>query len=203
MSTIELTKTQFTTLIPVNYAKTIASFGVFTSPKDMTPALQQVKVVFDATRITVLATDRYVAAKASYAYDGDGTEGTIYLSPVAIKYIAGIKAHQHFMHNNVKITVDDGNLTLSYLGATYTERMFAGNYPEIERMIDEHKSGPINKVSLKIELLTKLSKVVNTSGDKAGIWEFTTGEAIGSRPGPLLATQAGVAVLIQPNLIKP
>jgi hypothetical protein len=202
MSTItsELsTTTELAVILPLNYAKTIASFGVFASAKDMTQALQQVKVVFDATGITVLATDRYTAAKAYYAYDGDGTEGTIYLDPTAVKYIAGIKAKAGL----VEFKLADGRLTITDYTTSYTGGMFTGNYPSIERMIDEHKSGPINKVSLKIELLTKLSKVVNTNGNKAEIWEFTPGEAIGSKPGPLLATQAGVAVLIQPNLIKP
>jgi len=202
MSTItsELsTTTELAVILPLNYAKTIASFGVFASAKDMTQALQQVKVVFDATGITVLATDRYTAAKAYYAYDGDGTEGTIYLDPAAIKYITGIKSKAGL----VEFKLADGRLTMTDYTTSYTGGMFTGNYPTIEPMIDNHKSGPINKVSLKIELLTKLSKVVNTSGNKAEIWEFTPGEAVGSKPGPLLATQAGVAVIIQPNLIRP
>lgn len=197
MSTATLESTTSTTTelgirLPVSMAKAIASFGIFTGPKDVTPALQQVKVVFDTDSITIVATDRYVAAKATYAYDGDGTTGTIYLDPAAVKFIAGLKIKIGF----IAFDLMDGKLKITDFTNTYAGSMFTGKYPEVESMIDNFSAGSITQSTLKIDLLAKLGKVVNPSGDKADVWQFTAGV---DEYKPLMATQGAVKVIIQPN----
>jgi hypothetical protein len=179
-------------------AKTIASFAVFTDAKDAMPGLNMVSVEFGLTDITVLATDRYVAARGCYAYDGLDDAFTVYLNPAAIKFITAIKAKTGL----VQFTAEDGKLTITDFTSSYSEWIFTGKFPPIESLILNHKAGPIGEFTLKIDLVAKLAKVVNASGKKAEVWQFTTGEQIGNRPGPLLAKQAGVSVLIQPNLAK-
>ena len=185
------TTTELSTTLPVSMAKAIASFGIFTDAKSFTPSLQQVKVVFDTDSITVLATDRYVAAKATYAYDGDGTTGTIYLDPAAVKFIAGLKIKIGI----IAFDLMDGKLKITDFTNTYTGSMFTGEYPAIETMIDNHTAGSITQVTLKIDLLAKLGKVVNPSGDKADVWQFTAGV---DEYKPLMANQGAAKVLIQP-----
>jgi hypothetical protein len=202
MSTATLESTTSTTTelgitLPVPMAKAIASFGIFTGPKDVAPALQQVKVVFGTDSITVVATDRYVAAKATYAYDGDGTTGTIYLDPAAVKFITGLKIKIGI----IAFDLMDGKLKITDFTNTYVGSMFTGKYPEVEPLIDNWQAGSITQATLKIDLLTKLGKVVNPSGDKADVWQFTAGDdsANPNRPVPLMATQGAAKVIIQPN----
>ena len=194
-ATLESTTSTTTELgirLPVAMAKTIASFGIFTDAKSYTPSLQQVKVVFDTDSITVVATDRYVAAKATYAYDGDGTTGTIYLDPAAVKFITGLKIKIGF----IAFDLMDGKLKITDFTNTYNGSMFTGQYPAIESMIDNYAAGSITQATLKIDLLAKLGKVVNPSGDKADVWQFTAGV---DEYKPLMASQGAVKVLIQPN----
>ena len=199
MSTvIESTKTTNKVVIPLHMAKTIASFAVFTDTKDAMPGLNMVSVEFGLTDITVLATDRYVAARGCYAYDGLDDAFTVYLNPAAVKFINGIKAKTGL----VQFTAEDGKMTITDFTSSYSEWIFTGKFPPIEPLILNHKAGPIGEFTLKIDLVAKLAKLVNTSGKKAEVWQFTTGESINGRPGPLLAKQAGVSVLIQPNLAK-
>jgi hypothetical protein len=194
-ATLESTTSTTTELgirLPVAMAKTIASFGIFTDAKSYTPSLQQVKVVFDTDSITVVATDRYVAAKATYAYDGDGTTGTIYLDPAAAKFITGLKIKIGF----IAFDLMDGKLKITDFTNTYNGSMFTGQYPAVESMIDNYAAGSITQATLKIDLLAKLGKVVNPSGDKADVWQFTAGV---DEYKPLMASQGAVKVLIQPN----
>ena len=194
-ATLESTTSTTTELgirLPVAMAKTIASFGIFTDAKSYTPSLQQVKVVFDTDSITVVATDRYVAAKATYAYDGDGTTGTIYLDPAAVKFITGLKIKIGF----IAFDLMDGKLKITDFTNTYNGSMFTGQYPAIESMIDNYAAGSITQATLKIDLLAKLGKVVNPSGDKADVWQFTAGV---DEYKPLMASQGAVKVIIQPN----
>jgi hypothetical protein len=194
-ATLESTTSTTTELgirLPVAMAKTIASFGIFTDAKSYTPSLQQVKVVFDTDSITVAATDRYVAAKATYAYDGDGTTGTIYLDPAAVKFITGLKIKIGF----IAFDLMDGKLKITDFTNTYNGSMFTGQYPAIESMIDNYAAGSITQATLKIDLLAKLGKVVNPSGDKADVWQFTAGV---DEYKPLMASQGAVKVIIQPN----
>ena len=192
------TTTELSITLPVSMAKAIASFGIFTGPKDVTPALQQVKVVIDTDTITMVATDRYVAAKATYAYDGDGTTGTIYLDPAAVKFIAGLKIKIGI----IAFDLMDGKLKITDFTNTYVGSMFAGKYPEVEPLIDNWQAGSITQATLKIDLLAKLGKVVNPGGGKAEVWQFTAGDdsANPNRPVPVMATQANAKVIIQPNL---
>jgi hypothetical protein len=191
------TTTELSVSLPVSMAKAIASFGVFTDAKSYTPSLQQVKVVFGTDSITVVATDRYCAAKAVYTYDGDGTTGTIYLDPAAVKFIAGLKIKIGI----IGFDLMDGRLKITDFTNTYNGAMFTGQYPAIEPLIDNWQAGSITQAVLKIELLTKLGKVVNPSGDKADVWQFTAGNdsANPNRPVPLMATQGAAKVIIQPN----
>lgn len=191
------TTTELSISLPVSMAKAIASFGIFTDAKSFTPSLQQVKVVFDTDSITVLATDRYCAAKATYPYDGDGTTGTIYLDPAAVKFIAGLKIRIGI----IAFDLMDGKLKITDFTNTYNGSMFTGQYPAIEPLIDNWQAGSITEATLKIDLLTKLGKVVNPSGDKADVWQFTAGDntANPNRPVPLMATQGRAKVIIQPN----
>ena len=190
------TTTELSISLPVSMAKAIASFGIFTGPKDVAPSLQQVKVVFDTDSITVVATDRYVAAKATYAYDGDGTTGTIYLDPAAVKFIAGLKIKIGI----IAFDLMDGKLKITDFTNTYVGSMFTGQYPAVESMIDNYAAGSITQATLKIDLLAKLGKVVNPSGDKADVWQFTAGV---DEYKPLMASQGAAKVIIQPNRITP
>jgi hypothetical protein len=191
-ATLESTTTELSISLPVSMAKAIASFGIFTGPKDVAPSLQQVKVVFDTDSITVVATDRYVAAKATYAYDGDGTTGTIYLDPAAVKFIAGLKIKIGI----IAFDLMDGKLKITDFTNTYNGSMFTGQYPAVESMIDNYAAGSITQATLKIDLLAKLGKVVNPSGDKADVWQFTAGV---DEYKPLMASQGAAKVIIQPN----
>jgi DNA polymerase III sliding clamp (beta) subunit (PCNA family) len=189
-------------VVPLSLAKAIASFSVFTDTKSVVPSLQQVKVWIGSSELEVIATDRYVAAKGVYSFEtGVGAQGAIYLDPATCKFISGIKAKI----GTVKFEVIEGNLTVSDYTATHTSRMFADKYPEVETIIDNWQAGSITQATLKIDLLTKLGKVVNPSGNKAEVWQFTAGDdsANPNRPVPVMASQAGVKVLIQPNLVKP
>lgn len=186
--------------LPLGLAKTIASFAVFTDAKaTATPALQQVKLVFSTGQLEVIATDRYVAAKGVYSYDTVAL-GAIYLDPATCKFIAGIKSKLGL----VKFETVDGWLTVSDFTSTHTSSMFTGNYPAVETLIDGFKQGSMTEATLTIDLLAKLGKVINVGGAKAGVWQFLAGDntANPNRPVPIMAKQAGIEVIIQPNITR-
>jgi hypothetical protein len=200
LSTVTETKQHIATdldvTLTVGIAKTIASFAVFTDAKSVTPALQQVKLVFTTNQLEVIATDRYVASKGVYAWDTVAL-GAIYLDPATCKFIAGIKSKLGLV--NFKLV--DGKLTVTDYTASHTSSMFTGNYPAVETLIDGFKPGSITEATLTIDLLAKLGKVINIGGAKAKVWQFTAGDNTlnPNRPVPIMAKQAGVEVIIQPN----
>jgi hypothetical protein len=195
MNTETIATTELTAQLPLAVAKSIASMAVLTDGK-MTIALGLIKVVFDETSITAIATDRYVAGRAKFTYDGDA-RGTIYLTAKMAKFITGLK--------NVPVVnfeVAEGNLTVSDSASATTDALFKGQYPAVETFIDGHKAGTTEGQSFTIELLAKLGKLVGVDGKKLTVWHLQPGTSERpERPAPILASKDEFQVIIQPNLI--
>ena len=202
MSTVIETSTRTQYLVPVATAKSIASLINFAAPKEYTPALQVIRVVFDGDRMTATATDRYVVIKAEYAECPDNLNaGTVYLDAAAAKFITGIKVAKG--HNPLIVfDVDDTSLTIKANDASITIRQFKGNYPAVETLFDAHKPAETAEVHhFRIELLAKLGKVVDVDGSKIESWNFEFGTRTKpERPVPVIATASLFKALIQPNL---
>ena len=185
--------------IPLNTAKSIASLSNFASKDKITPALTVVKMVFADGSLQALATDRYVAIRAKYEYEYDAY-GTIYLDAQAVKFITGLKNARY-----VQFDFDGETLTVSDGSASVSSKMFSGNYPAIETMLDKHQPATIASAqTFTIELVTKLAKVIDPSnGKKVERWELEQGLTdVPARPAPLMARATGFTAIIQPNLNK-
>ena len=197
MSTETITSTELTAQLPLAVAKSIASMVVLTSKDKITPALTVIKVVFDETSITAIATDRYVAGRAKFTYDGDA-RGTIYLTAAMAKFITGLKGGRIV---NFKLT--DGSLTVDDFSASISDANYKGNYPAVETLIDGHKPGTTDGQSFTVELIAKLGKIVGVDGKKLTVWHLEPGTSERpERPAPIIATNEEFTVLIQPNLVR-
>lgn len=200
----ELTTTQY--LLPLGTAKSIASLIAFadTSRGNTALALSLVKVVFNGYGIAATATDRYGVIFATLETT-ETTTGTIYLDASACKFITSIKVAKG---HNPMITFDviNGNLTIKANDASITVRQFSGNYPDTATLMDKFQYATEAKpVSLKIDLLAKLGKIVDVDGSKIDAWNFHLGEiSLGlngqERPAPIVAKRLGFTALIQPML---
>jgi hypothetical protein len=203
MDTITTTTTASLTL---DVAKSIASLAVFAEPaKGTTPALQVIELNFTEDSVIAVATDRYTAAKAVFAYPGDAI-GRVYLDHAGAKFISGLVASPGMM---VEFTPEEnGQLAIAYqqfgdYQARHYSPRYLAKFPGIESMIDGHKAGTMATTAFTIELLAKLGKVVGLNGKKIGVWTFTPGETDRpDRPAPILATKDEFSVLIQPNLTR-
>lgn len=200
------TSTQY--LMPLNTAKSIASLiGFAASPRDYTPALQVVKVMFTSEGITARATDRYAVIEGFYANYPD-TEGTIYLDAVACKFISAYKVAKG---HNPMITFDvvDNELTVNVGTASTVIRMFSGNWPAVETLFDGFTPATeATPVAFKVDHLAKLGKLLDTSASKIEAWRFelgtpSTGYEGKHRPAPIRATNGTFRALIQPMLGLP
>lgn len=198
MSTETTTSTELTVYqLPLAVAKSIASMAVLTSKEKFTPALTLIKVVFDETSITAIATDRYVAGRAKFTYEG-GATGTIYLTAAMAKFITGLKNSPV-----VNFTISDGSLTVDDYSASITDAAFKGQFPAVETLIDGHKPGTTDGQTFTVELIAKLGKIVGVDGKKLGIWHLQPGTTENpNRPAPIVATSEEFQVLIQPNLVR-
>jgi len=182
--------------VPLAVAKSIASMAVLSDSKAAAPALGLIKVIFDETSITAIATDRYVAGRARFTYDG-GATGTIYIPVAMAKFINGLK------NAVVNFELVDGNLTVSDYSNAMTDANFKGNYPAVETLIDGHKPGTTEGQSFTVELIAKLGKLVGVDGKKITVWHLQPGTTENpNRPAPILATKDEFQVIIQPNLTR-
>ena len=197
MNTESTTSTAITIYqVPLAVAKSIASMAVLTSKEKITPALTLIKVVFDETGITAIATDRYVAGRAKFTYAG-GPTGTIYITQAMAKFITGLK------NAVVNFELVDGKLTVSDYSNAMTDAEFKGQFPAVETLIDGHKPGTTEGQTFTVELIAKLSKIVGIDGKKLPVWHLQPGTSERpERPAPLVATSEEFTVLIQPNLVR-
>ena len=182
--------------VPLAVAKSIASMAVLSDAKATAPALKLIKVVFDETGITAIATDRYVAGRARFTYDG-GMTGTIYIPIAMAKFITGLK------NAVVNFELVDGSLTVSDYSNAMTDANYSGQYPAVETLIDGHKPGTTEGQSFTVELIAKLGKLVGVDGKKITVWHLQPGTTENpNRPAPILATKDEFQVIIQPNLTR-
>jgi DNA polymerase III sliding clamp (beta) subunit (PCNA family) len=154
-------------------------------------------MVFAENSLQALATDRYVAIRAKYEYEYDAY-GTVYLDAQAVKFIAGLKGSPF-----VQFDLDGDTLTVGDGSASVSSRMFSGNYPAVETILDKHQPATVASAqTFTIELVAKLTKVISaTDGKKVERWEFEQGLTdVPNRPAPLMARATGFEVIIQPNL---
>ena len=183
--------------VPLAVAKSIASMAVLTSKEKITPVLTLIKVVFDDTGITAIATDRYVAGRAKFTYAG-GPTGTIYITQAMAKFITGLKGGRI-----VNFKLADGSLTVDDFSASISDANYKGNYPAVETLIDGHKPGTTEGQSFTVELIAKLGKIVGVDGKKLTVWHLEPGTSERpERPAPIIATNEEFTVLIQPNLVR-
>jgi len=200
LSTETTTSTAITIYqVPLAVAKSIASMAVLADAKATAPALKLIKVVFDETSITAIATDRYVAGRAKFTYDG-GITGTIYIPIAMAKFITGLKnSVVNFELANGSITVSD--YANSMMDADYN--CSGGQYPAVETLIDGHKPGTTEGQTFTVELIAKLGKLVGVDGKKLPVWHLQPGTSERpERPAPIIATSEEFTVLIQPNLVR-
>lgn len=205
METTEITTTTPTKFdLPLKQLKMVASLAVFADSdrRAVVPALTMVNVQIALGTMTAITTDRYCAAKLELAVDQEIFAG-FYLSPAAVKFITGLKADR-YLSGGVDITIKDGELTLSYLGQSFSERLFVGKFPAVQTLFDGLTVGGVETLALNASFIGKLAKLIGDDGKKLDqAWSFTfhTGPNP-NRPNPVIAKNSAYAVLIQPNLIK-
>ena len=201
-STAVITTTPTKFALPLKNLHMVASLAVFADSSRSPLTLSLVSVQVALGTMTAVSTDRYCAAKLELAVDQEIFAG-FYLSPAAVKFIAAQKAPKYFT-GSVDITIRDGELTLSYLGQTFTEPMFTGSYPAIATVFDGLVTGPVETLSFKPGFVGKLAKLVGDDGKKLdGAWKFTFHTGPNSnRPNPFIASNSAYSVLVQPNLLK-
>ena len=197
MNTESTTSTAITIYqVPLAVAKSIASMAVLADAKATAPALKLIKVVFDETGITAIATDRYVAGRAKFTYAG-GPAGTIYIPVAMAKFITTLK------NAVVNFELVDGSLTVSDYSNAMTAANYDGQYPAVETLIDGHKPGTTEGQTFTVELIAKLGKLVGVDGKKLTVWHLQPGTSERpERPAPIIATSEEFTVLIQPNLVR-
>lgn len=197
---ITTTPTKFD--LPLKQLRMVASLSVFASKDGVMPMLSAIEVRINQGVLVAVSTDRYCAAKLELTADPEVMSG-FFLSPAAVKFIAALKPPKGFA-GSVDITIRDGEITFSYLGSSFSERMMDGKFPAVETLFDDLVAGPIDTISLKPDFIGKLSKLIGDDGkklDQAWKLEFNTGPN-SNRPNPLVATNSAYKVLIQPNLLS-
>ena len=188
--------------LPLKQAKQIASLAVFTGRErdTYTPALSVISVRIANGKITAYATDRYCIGKLELATDQE-SRVDLYLSLDSVKFINGIS--NTYKAYNVSLKIDDGKLSIEFLGNTFSEVMFAGKYPAVENLWDNLVAGPVGELALRPEYVGKLGKLVGDDGKKLdGSWRFTFhADPESKKPKPVLATNSCYTVLIQPSML--
>jgi hypothetical protein len=188
--------------LPLKQAKQIASLAVFTGRErdTYTPALSVISVRITNGKITAYATDRYCIGKLELATDQE-LSAEFYLSLDSVKFINGIS--NTYKAYNVSLTIDDGDITIGFLGNSFSERMFAGKYPAVENLWDNLVAGPVSELALKPDFIGKLAKLIGDDGKKLdGSWRFKFhADPETKKPKPVLATNSCYEVLIQPAML--
>jgi hypothetical protein len=191
--------------LPLNDVKMLGSLAVFTGTikETYTLALTVVSVKIELGTLTGIATDRYCAGKMVLHGITEDLTAEFYLSPGAVKFITSLKA-ERYNTSGVEISIDGEELTLSYLGASFTERMFTGKYPAVQNLFDGLVAGPVTELALKPSFIGKLAKLVGSDGKKLdGAWNFKFHAGPNeNRPNPIIASNSAYQVLIQPNLLS-
>lgn len=185
------------TVLPGNLARSIGSMAALTSKDKITPALTLVKLSVSKYKITAIATDRYVLGRLVLDHDGADSEiDDYYLDAAALKLMATTKA------GLVSIRHGETHFTVSDYSSSVNVPIFLGNYPKIEIMIPETPEAiPTGETSFSIDLLSKLSKLVDANGKKIDAWKiFPGGNTEHGKPNAWAATADNYTVLIQPRL---
>jgi hypothetical protein len=202
-------------MVPPQVMASIHSLIAFAeSPRgSITPVITGLRATRTGeTQLTVVSTNRYVAAMATYdnvEFSNWDNDPQFWIDPVVIKQAATVsKANGLAM---VSFGYDD-NTEDSFIAVgdtRFTYRQCPNSYPAVDRLFDGFSEpNGATTVSLKIQWFVALSKVVmpETRPDKDRPWLFSLfHDEDGGKPRPVLATMSGddyaISVLIQPNLI--
>jgi len=207
------TKTTRVTITPQTLAS-INSLIVFAEPSrnSITPVITGLRATRTGeTQLTVVSTNRYVAAKATYdnvEFSNWDNDSQFWIDPVVLKQAATVSKTNLLSMVHFGYDSDSEDSFISVGETRFTYRQLTNSYPAVDRLFDDvGEPNGTNTTSLKIQWLVALSKVVTpeTRPDKDRPWLFSFFHGDSGKPLPVLATMSGddyaIDVLIQPNLI--
>jgi len=182
------------------------------NPKDTaTPVLTGLRVTRSGDdQILVIATNRYVAVKATYSVMefSSWSDAEFWIDPAMLKQAALMSKTANMAAVSFGYDTDGEDSFVGINDTRFTYRQFTAQFPPVERLFDD-KGEPNGTptVRLNVKWLALLSKVVvpEIRPSKDVPWTFSFFSEDGRKPMPVLATMTGsdysINVLIQPNIV--
>jgi len=208
------TITTTSAMMPPQVLASINSLIVFAEPhrNSITPVITGLRATRTGeTQLTVVATNRYVATKATYdnvEFSNWDNDPQFWLDPVVLKQAATVSKANGLSMVSFGYDNDNEDSFISVGDTRFTYQQLTTGYPPVDRLFNDMAArNGATDIQLKLQWLVALSKVVvpETKPDKDRPWlfQFATGES--RKPEPVLASVNGqeytISVLIQPNLI--
>lgn len=186
--------------IPLNIAKSINSlFAVVDSKKNAPLTYQRVQVEVQGNKVTAFATDRYMIAYATYELPDEMPEVTFSLSLPMSKFIQADKSKL----GNLEVTIgeNESDLELTIDNATSKFTTFSQPYPQnLIPLVTEYKVGDsTNPVFLDLDLVSRLTKITDTKGDKITDWVIDYAQDSTQKSKPIRLMSGDFIALAQPK----
>lgn len=210
-ATLEAPVTTTTSVeLTLDQIRSVASMAAFASKDLVTPILLTVELVAEDDKLTVFATDRYIAGELTLTLNEPNQHFRHAIPTEALtKFVLATKANKTG-GAPVTITVDDEarTVTIAHYDNTSTTPMIYGNYPPIGRLFPDEttKFDGVPNFAVLPSKIAKLDKFVfpNEKKQREGYpWRMYFQ---GDDRKPILATRESgygtVRVLIQPNLMR-
>jgi DNA polymerase III sliding clamp (beta) subunit (PCNA family) len=189
---------------------TINSLAVFCEPKngvtDIIKGLRATRIEND--RLMVVATNRYVAAKAIFdnVEFSNWEDAQMWIDAETLKSATVFAKTQHDAQMTIGYDTDTEDSFISVGDTRFTYRQNTGNYPAIEKLFGETSDVGVPMIRVNPKWFTMLTKVIEPAArpDKDMPWSLSFAVSDNpNKPGPIHANISGngyeISVLIQPN----
>jgi DNA polymerase III sliding clamp (beta) subunit (PCNA family) len=189
---------------------TINSMAAFCEPKngvtDIIKGLRATRIEND--RLMVVATNRYVAAKAIFdnVEFSNWEDAQMWIDAETLKSATVFAKTQHDAQMTIGYDTDTEDSFISVGDTRFTYRQNTGNYPAIEKLFGETSDVGVPMIRVNPKWFAMLTKVIEPAArpDKDMPWSLSFAVSDNpNKPGPIHANISGVgydiSVLIQPN----
>lgn len=201
--------------------RAIVSTGIAASTADVTPALLQIKLSYDAEAqlVTAVSTDRYRVARNRFTlhYASENIHSFEIMLPAkeVTKFWTSVKSSALRMNSAILLDIISGDgdwlWSLEFDNQKIGGVEIKANYPPVERLFPTNYAdvAPAQGISLNMAYVGDLAKLYSASDDaKINLKEipWQTFTQAGERPLPVYFTRSTaddvlVDYILQPNLI--
>jgi len=129
------------TVVGSDFAEAVGQVAAAASRDDVTPVITGVLIDIGATKMTMMATDRYRVASRELAWSGGavGTEGIQALIPArTLAEIGKTFAHQPNLTITINVGGDRELVAFGSAERTVTSLLIRGSFPPVQKLFPEH-----------------------------------------------------------------